>query len=697
MSTVATGNQMNQVPISSAASSMIACGHKNPDTTGQVDSSPVFNFQTKNNQFIDLGYDSLHSTPRQQAQLSEAKEYSVTEMNEDIVEKTDDVKKSSNGMKIIIRATRKLFLNDTSNQNSSNNKDKNSKDPNQISDPHENERGEWDKKIDFLFSIIGFAVDLANVWRFPYLCYRNGGGVFLIPYTLLLLFGALPLFFLELSLGQFAKSGPISVWNKMYPAMKGAGYCAVLISWYVSFYYNVIIGWAFYYIIAILTSGDLLPWQRCDNEWNTKNCFIVSNSVQCFNCTHDKSSSSATSSQEFYERRLLHIRPELNSGFTQLGNVRLEMVGCVAITFTLLYFSLFKGVKTSGKVVWVTATAPYIILTILLIRGLFLEGAGTGIMYYISPNLSKLSETGVWIDAANQVFFSIGVGFGVHLTYASFNKFNNNCYRDALLTAAVNSCTSFYSGFVVFIYLGYIAQQMGVGIDQVARESYGLVFHIYPEALATLPYAKLWSILFFIMLITLGIDSAMGGLEAVITGLIDEFNLKKIRREVVTAMVIFVSFLFSMINCTESGGYTLNWFDQYAAGLSLLCSALFEALAIVYGYGMDRFCQDIETMIGFKPMLFWRICWKYVSPIFLLIIILLQVANTDPIIFMGYTFSNQAHMMGWMMVLSTILPVPLLASWYHIKKRILRHDEQECTVAGDREVMTFPLQSAVYV
>lgn len=121
----------------------------------------------------------------------------------------------------------------------------------------EEERETWSKKTDFLLSIIGFAVDLSNVWRFPYLCYKNGGGVFLIPYTTMLLFGALPLFFLELSLGQFSKSGPISLWNRVCPPLKGIGYCFVLISWYVSFYYNVIIAWGTYYIIKTLTSGEL--------------------------------------------------------------------------------------------------------------------------------------------------------------------------------------------------------------------------------------------------------------------------------------------------------------------------------------------------------------------------------------------------------------------------------------------------------
>ena len=150
-----------------------------------------------------------------------------------------------------------------------------------------------------------------------------------------------------------------------------------------------------------------------------------------------------------FRRRVLQINQ--SSGLTDMGSLRPELVGCCFSVFVMLYFSLFKGVKSSGKVVWITALAPYVILTIFLIRGLFLPGAGMpprvscllpppsphslpflsavdGILYYLSPRLEKLFEAQVWIDAAVQVFFSIGVGFGVHLTYASFNKFDNNCY-----------------------------------------------------------------------------------------------------------------------------------------------------------------------------------------------------------------------------------------------------------------------------
>ena len=183
---------------------------------------------------------------------------------------------------------------------------------------------------------------------------------------------------------------------------------------------------------------------------------------------------------------------------------------------------------------------PYVVLTILLVRGLMLEGAVDGIQFYLHVDWNKLRETGVWIDAAIQVFYSVGAGFGVHLAYASYNKFHNNCYRDCLVTSAVNSFTSIFSGFVIFTYLGYMARSQNKNIEDVADQGPGLVFEVYPQAVATLPGSQFWSVIFFFMLIMLGMDSAMGGLECVITGLMDEyqelFRRRGISREMFTGV-----------------------------------------------------------------------------------------------------------------------------------------------------------------
>uniref|UniRef100_A0A8B9M797 Transporter n=1 Tax=Accipiter nisus TaxID=211598 RepID=A0A8B9M797_9AVES len=131
------------------------------------------------------------------------------------------------------------------------------------------DRETWGKKIDFLLSVIGFAVDLANVWRFPYLCYKNGGGAFLIPYILFLIIAGMPLFYMELALGQYNREGAATVW-KICPVFKGVGYAVILIALYVGFYYNVIIAWSLYYLFSSFTFE--LPWTNCDNSWNSPNC-----------------------------------------------------------------------------------------------------------------------------------------------------------------------------------------------------------------------------------------------------------------------------------------------------------------------------------------------------------------------------------------------------------------------------------------
>uniref|UniRef100_A0A3B4TVU6 Transporter n=1 Tax=Seriola dumerili TaxID=41447 RepID=A0A3B4TVU6_SERDU len=128
-------------------------------------------------------------------------------------------------------------------------------------------RGQWANKMEFIFAIIGTIIGLGNVWRFPYLCFKNGGGVFLIPYIFFLFTCGIPIFFLELSLGQLTSQGMVTCWRKVCPLLEGLGYGSQLIVLYTSVYYIVILAWALFYLFS--TFNTVLPWASCNNTWNT--------------------------------------------------------------------------------------------------------------------------------------------------------------------------------------------------------------------------------------------------------------------------------------------------------------------------------------------------------------------------------------------------------------------------------------------
>ncbi|OAF71548.1 5HT transporter [Intoshia linei] len=397
----------------------------------------------------------------------------------------------------------------------------------------------WSKKIDFLLSVIGFSVDLGNIWRFPYICYRNGGGAFLVAYVIMLIFGGLPLFYMELALGQVQRTGCISVWKKICPMMKGIGFGICLIASYVAIYYNTILAWSIYYFIN--SFQKIIPWSNCDNDWNTENCVIVKNAD---NMQSNRTLNSAA--KEYYFYKVLEIQK--SDGLSNIGTIKLSLALCLLFCFSSVYFALWKGA------VWITATLPYFILIILLIRGVTLPGASAGILYYLIPQWEKLLETKIWIDAGSQIFFSLGPGFGVLLAFASYNPPKNNCYKDALLTSFINCFTSFLSGFVVFSVIGYMAHIQNTKIEDTIDEEAGLIFIVYPAALTTLTGSSFFSAIFFLMLYTLGLDSTFGGLEALITGICDEWpkTIGK-RRELFVLSLIVYCFLGSLVTTT----YTL--------------------------------------------------------------------------------------------------------------------------------------------
>ncbi|CAB1319859.1 unnamed protein product [Coregonus sp. 'balchen'] len=244
---------------------------------------------------------------------------------------------------------------------------------------------------------------------------------------------------------------------------------------------------------------------------------------------------------------------EITNGIEEAGGLRWELFGILILAWVIVYLCIFKGVKSTGK--GEGPTFPYFILFALLINNVQLPGAKNGMRYFLKPNWSKLLEVQVWVNAAAQVFNSIGIGFGSMISMASYNKFNNNILRDTLIVSLANSATSILAGFVIFSAIGYMAHIHNLPVDNIATDGPGLVFVVYPEVFSTMPLPQLWAPLFFFMLLCLGLDSQFAMVEVAVTSIIDSFGHKVLRvlkrQELIVLAVCVMGFLLGIPHITK--------------------------------------------------------------------------------------------------------------------------------------------------
>ncbi|XP_032223156.1 sodium- and chloride-dependent GABA transporter 1 isoform X2 [Nematostella vectensis] len=521
-------------------------------------------------------------------------------------------------------------------------KDDPDKDPKEVSIESE-ERETWGHKAEFILATIGLAVGLGNVWRFPYLCQKNGGGAFLVPYIIFMLIEGLPLFFLELSIGQRMRKSAINCWRDIHPCLFGIGVACLMVSLMLCLYYIVIIAWCCYFFFISFTSD--LPWKKqllCQNWEAYDNIKSQMNTIQ--------SAGNATANNTLYQGLkakfdsfpdccvrdpsayyFYHHALEVSTSIEDTGvGINVKLAGCLVFAWILTYLCVVKGIKSSGKVVYFTATFPYIILIILFFRGVTLEGAGNGIKTLFTPDWGLLLDANIWKDAATQMFFTLSLGFGALIAFASYMPMHNQVMKDGYTVVLVNCGTSLFAGIVVFSILGYREAKTGIPVTEVGSGP-GLAFITFSDAMLLMDVSPLWAILFFMMLILLGIDSEFGTLEAAI-GPIMELNLfPKVRKELVTLGVAVILLLLGLCMTSGAGYYIFQMFDDYSVTIPLLVIALFQCIGVAWVYGNDRFADDIQFMTGKRPWVGWMICWKYISPIALLVVLIALVAQQSQV------------------------------------------------------------------
>uniref|UniRef100_UPI0037E9BE20 sodium-dependent neutral amino acid transporter B(0)AT1-like n=1 Tax=Semicossyphus pulcher TaxID=241346 RepID=UPI0037E9BE20 len=522
------------------------------------------------------------------------------------------------------------------------------------------DRPKWDNKAQYILTCVGFCVGIGNVWRFPYLCQSHGGGAFLFPYLILLVLEGMPLLLLEFAIGQRLRKGSVGVWRAINPYLTGIGIGSMLVSLLIGLYYNTLIAWIMWYFFNSFQSP--LPWSQCPlNE----------------NGTGFVSECQRSSTVDYY-----FYRVTLNSStsIAESGGMHWPMVVCLVAAWTVICICYIRGISTSGKAVYVTAILPYIVLAIFLIRGLTLKGAMSGIKHLFTPDLAKLTEPTTWLDAGAQVFYAFSLAWGGLISFSSYNPIHNNCMQDAVILTAVTGFTSVYAATVTYTIIGFRATEKydnciidnimtlsnafdlpedsittsnyeaafnhfnssypdivpGLGIKTCNMkkllsegvEGTGLAFIVFTEAITKMPGSPAWSVLFFVMLFCLGISSLFGNIEGVVVPLKDLKLLpKKWPQEALTGVTCFVAFIISLLFAQHSGIYWVTLFDNFAGSVPLLTTGLFEMIAVVYIYGVDRFNEDIEFMIGYKPNIFWQVSWRLTSPLIVVVILVFYLVT----------------------------------------------------------------------
>jgi SNF family Na+-dependent transporter len=353
----------------------------------------------------------------------------------------------------------------------------------------------------------------------------------------------------------------------------------VFASYLISFYYNVIISWALVYFFSGFYNP--LPWStQYADDLNHKDCAMPV-------------------TQEYFYKDILHTINDdctaYNTSDTMGGESRFQWQVWLAQLFVWLvvFICVFKGVKLTSKIVWVTVPLPLIFVLIMTLNGFTLPGCGTGFRMYLkgevdgeAPDLrEKLSNAGMWSEACAQIFFSLGVCLGIMVSYSSYNPVKAPIIKNAITVSCFNCSFSFLAGFSVFATVGYLKFINSPVSDEVS--SLGLAFVAYPAAIDTIAGSNFWILMFTLTLFTLGIDTSFSIVEATCTVIQDTEIGKRLSKMKLAALLCIIGAIGSTVFCFNWGFTFFDIVDHYLNVYLVLLMGILQAVACSWIHGLD--------------------------------------------------------------------------------------------------------------
>ena len=493
------------------------------------------------------------------------------------------------------------------------------------------DKNEWGSNLSFILAMIGSAVGLGNIWRYPYVLYSNGGGAFYIPYIVAILLMGIPFLILEYGVGYNFKSSFAKAITKINSKFEYLGWLLPVAVFMIMIYYSAILGWDGIYILLSFTKG----WGADPNTFFTTTLLQSSDSIA----------------------GLTHFIPLIAVAM---------LAGWVIIWF-ISHRDLEEGL---GKVSKVLVPALFIIMVIIVGFSLTLPGASIGLAELFNPDWSLLTHFEIWMAAFGQIVFSLSLGMSIAFTYASYTKDNADLITNTISIALANSIFENFAALGVFSILGYMSLQSGTAVSQLVTQGTGLVFIAYPTVFNVLgSWASVLGPLFFLTVYLAGLTSILSTIEPLSFSIQNKFGLTRSRT---MTILICVGAIISMMYATSYGGSLLGYVDTFINQIALLFGVIIECIVFAWVFDAERLVDFLNSRSKtIKLGKWWLIIVKYILPIFISIVWIggmIDVINSSSPDQMIFTLASAILLLGASLVF-TLLPAKT-DDWNETEERV---------------------------